>query len=106
MTPSLQLNHLASINIVKRYAQAGHPIIVIIDSESAGLDPNKTYIKSYNIPKDLALRNADSIKKQIKKILGDSTEVIISNDLDINFTLSDLIGYLRNINIGCVEKII
>lgn len=98
---SLHIGHYSSLVTAKRLARAGHnPILLVGGATGLIGDPRPTSEREI-ISKEVVEANVESIKKQVKKIVGESVEVVNNNDWmkDFSFTqfLRDVGKYI-NVN--------
>lgn len=91
---SLHVGHLSTYLVAKRLAEAGHhPILVIGGGTGLIGDPSGKSSERNLLTLEASLKNADSITKQVKKLLPDAT---VLNNYDWLKTYS-MIPFLRDV---------
>ena len=98
---SLHIGHYSSLVTAKRLAKAGHnPILLVGGATGLIGDPRPTSEREI-ISKEVVEANVESIKKQVKKIVGDNVEVVNNNDWMKEFSFTDFlrdVGKYINVN--------
>jgi len=98
---SLHIGHYSSLVTAKRLAKAGHnPILLVGGATGLIGDPRPTSEREI-ISKEAVSKNVESIKKQVKKIVGDNVEVVNNNDWMKEFSFTDFlrdVGKYINVN--------
>ena len=98
---SLHIGHYSSLVTAKRLAKAGHnPILLVGGATGLIGDPRPTSEREI-ISKEAVAKNVESIKKQVKKIVGDNVEVVNNNDWMKEFSFTDFlrdVGKYINVN--------
>ena len=98
---SLHIGHYSSLVTAKRLAKAGHnPILLVGGATGLIGDPRPTSEREI-ISKEAVENNVEAIKKQVKKIVGENTEVVNNNDWMKEFSFTDFlrdIGKYINVN--------
>ena len=98
---SLHIGHYSSLVTAKRLAKAGHnPILLVGGATGLIGDPRPTSEREI-ISKEAVANNVESIRKQVKRIVGESTEVVNNNDWMKDFSFLDFlrdIGKYINVN--------
>ena len=98
---SLHIGHYSSLVTAKRFAKAGHnPILLVGGATGLIGDPRPTSEREI-ISKEAVEANVESIKKQVKKIVGENTEVVNNNDWMKEFSFTDFlrdVGKYINVN--------
>ncbi len=96
-----KLNNEKILVTAKRFAKAGHnPILLVGGATGLIGDPRPTSEREI-ISKEAVLTNVESIKKQVKKIVGENTEVVNNNDWMKEFSFTDFlrdVGKYINVN--------
>ena len=98
---SLHIGHYSSLVTAKRLAKAGHnPILLVGGATGLIGDPRPTSEREI-ISKETVENNVEAIKKQVKKIVGENTEVVNNNDWMKEFSFTDFlrdVGKYINVN--------
>ena len=98
---SLHIGHYSSLVTAKRLAKAGHnPILLVGGATGLIGDPRPTSEREI-ISKEAVLNNVEAIKKQVKKIVGDNTEVVNNYDWMKDYSFTDFlrdVGKYINVN--------
>ena len=98
---SLHIGHYSSLVTAKRLARAGHnPILLVGGATGLIGDPRPTSEREI-ISKEAVENNVEAIKKQVKKIVGENTEVVNNNDWMKEFSFTDFlrdVGKYINVN--------
>ena len=98
---SLHIGHYSSLVTAKRLAKAGHnPILLVGGATGLIGDPRPTSEREI-ISKEAVENNVEAIKKQVKKIVGENTEVVNNNDWMKEFSFTDFlrdVGKYINVN--------
>ena len=98
---SLHIGHYSSLVTAKRLAKAGHnPILLVGGATGLIGDPRPTSEREI-ISKEAVETNVEAIKKQVKKIVGENTEVVNNNDWMKEFSFTDFlrdVGKYINVN--------
>jgi tyrosyl-tRNA synthetase len=98
---SLHIGHYSSLVTAKRLAKAGHnPILLVGGATGLIGDPRPTSEREI-ISKEAVANNVESIRKQVKRIVGESTEVVNNNDWMKDFSFTDFlrdVGKYINVN--------
>ena len=98
---SLHIGHYSSLVTAKRLAKAGHnPILLVGGATGLIGDPRPTSEREI-ISKETVASNVEAIRKQVKKIVGESTEVVNNNDWMKDFSFTDFlrdVGKYINVN--------
>jgi tyrosyl-tRNA synthetase len=88
---SLHLGNLASLNVIRKYQAAGHPIVVYIDTATAGFDPAGSPGTAAKIDLATARTNGQNIASQVKLLLGPNVEIYTSDDLELTVSMRQLL---------------
>ena len=98
---SLHIGHYSSLVTAKRLAKAGHnPILLVGGATGLIGDPRPTSEREI-ISKETVENNVEAIKKQVKTIVGENTEVVNNNDWMKEFSFTDFlrdVGKYINVN--------
>ena len=98
---SLHIGHYSSLVTAKRLAKAGHnPILLVGGATGLIGDPRPTSEREI-ISKEEVASNVEAIRKQVKKIVGENTEVVNNNDWMKDFSFTDFlrdVGKYINVN--------
>jgi tyrosyl-tRNA synthetase len=88
---SLHVGHYSSLITAKRLAKAGHnPILLVGGATGLIGDPRPTSEREI-ISKEAVENNVEAIKKQVKKIVGENTEVVNNNDWMKEFSFTSYV---------------
>jgi tyrosyl-tRNA synthetase len=97
-TPSLHLGHLASLNLLKKYQDAGHFVIIYIDDTFAGFDPSNKSMTQLT-DRESSQKNSLLIQKQIKQVLGSNISLYLFSEFSPNISLIDIMNYAPYLDI-------
>jgi tyrosyl-tRNA synthetase len=93
---SLHLGHLAGLSVAKWFVDFGHQVTIVIGGATARVgDPSGKSLERPLLELDQVADNAEALKKQVKNILGSSSNVIFVDNYDW-FKQIDILTFLRD----------